>query len=84
MFASSLSVCLSSSILLGVSRPCHPYRCLYLSLSLGISSAGGRYSADVKCMCVVENAAEKARCFELRAFRVSMLAVAGSKSTLQC
>jgi len=53
-------------------------------IALGFSSAGGRQGADVKCMCVVEGAAEKARCFELRAFRVSMLAVAGSKSTLQC
>lgn len=53
-----------------------------VSISLGFSSAGGRQGADVKC--VVESAAEKARCFELRAFRVSMLAVAGSKSTLQC
>lgn len=52
--------------------------------ALGFSSAVGSQGADVKCMCVVVDAAEKSRCFELRAFRVSMLAVAGSKSALQC
>lgn len=55
-----------------------------LSLSLGFSCAGARQGADVKCMCVVETGAEKTRCFELRAFRVSMLAVAGSKASLRC
>lgn len=77
---------LSLSLFLLLSFP--GYRVLVtliaVSISLGFSSAGGRQGADVKCMCVVESAAEKARCFELRAFRLSMLAVAGSKSTLQC